>query len=323
MFETIIPLVLFILPLVVCRIFWPQVHKFNKNRDNKRFIDLVYPEDENGIFPSKKAVDLEQILRENDTVGHHREKLIVNYKKLRHWIIGNCICVTVLAITWIMYIVADIFICHWKHHELIIFAIIGAGINIVGLGVIPIFKSLGNNNLKKAARFIDNLMCSYFDPSSKVSDYIFDIANEMIVLILNVILFWGCLQIRLLIFAFLQIERNLIAMTSLLCIYQYAIVPVAFLLFVNPLQKLANMFMQRLGFNTQNTSKRYVRGILHNNTYLLYLSFHFIAKYYQADPASEAGIAVEAIGIVYLIDTYFHNWKECRKLKYTKEKGSD
>lgn len=323
MFETIVPLLLFVLPLVACCVFWPQVHKFNKNKDNKRFIDIVYPEHENGVFPNQKTVDLEQILRENDAVGHHREKLIANYKTLRHWIVGYCFCVALLAVSWIVYIIVDIFVCQWKHHELIIFALLGSGLYIWGLGVIPIFKSFGKNNLKKAAYFIDNIMCSFFNPSSKVSDYIIDVADEMIVLILNVILFWGCLQIRMPIFDLLQIESDLIAMTILLCVYQYAVVPVAFLLVVNPLQKLGNKLMQRLGFNAPNPSKKYVKRILKNNTYLLFLLFHFIAKYYQADPASEAGITVEAIGVVYLIDTYFLNWKECRKLKNAKEKDGD
>ena len=265
LFETIIPILLFVLPLVICCTFWPQVHKFNKNKDNKRFIDIVYPEHENGVFPSQKTVDLEQILRENDAVGHHREKLIANYKTLRRWIIVYCFGVAFLAISWMVYIFVDIFVCHWKHHELIIFALIGSGLYIWGLGIIPIFKSLGKNNLKKAAQFIDNLMYSFFNPSGKVSNYIFDVTNEMIVLVLNVILFWGYLQIRLPILAFLEIECNLVAMTILLCVYQYAMVPIAFLVVINPLQKLANKFMQRLGFNTPCINKRYVEEILKNN----------------------------------------------------------
>lgn len=54
MFETVIPLLLYILPLVVCIVFWKQVHKFNKDRENSRFIDFVYSEHEKGVFPEKR-----------------------------------------------------------------------------------------------------------------------------------------------------------------------------------------------------------------------------------------------------------------------------
>lgn len=268
-------------------------------------------------------MNLEQRMREHGVVGHHRERLLANYKKLRRWIIGYCSCVAFLVVSWIGYIIADILLFHWDHHELIVFALVGAGLNIGGLDVIPIFKSLGTGNLKKAALCIDNLMYAFFNPNGKVSKIIFEVANTMIVLVLNILLFWVYMQLGAWTLTIFSAEYELIVLIALLFIYQYGLIPWLFSPLIKLMLGISAKGMQHIGIDMPLLNDAYIKETLKNNTYLLYLLFYITGKHLQVDPGSEVSLTVEAIGIVYLIDTYWQKRKACEKSKFNKDERSD
>lgn len=322
MFEIIIPILFFLFtPAVICWL-WSRVNKFNNDKENRKFLFDVYTDFEKGIIPSQTPKDVETALRQKGTVGHHRETLLKNYRHLYNWIIAYRICISVIVILWIAYVIADIFVCNWSQPELCVMLVIGTGIYIFGLGLPPIFKSSGNLCLKNAAIKVDKFMYYLFDADGKISSTLLEVAYTGIMLIANMLIFWGFLKGGAFLFNVFTLESNLINILLLLSAYRYFTVNCIFVPITYFVFRKVDKLLEHKNLTQFNFSKSYIKDTLINNTYLAFLLIYISGKSLFADSASIVGITIEAIGIVYLFDTFFKN-RENAQLKRLAEKESD
>lgn len=316
MFEKFVPIMFFILTLVLICCFLSKIYKlnerFNKNRDNRKFLFKIYEDIKLGIIPSHNPKDIETALRRNDTVGHKRENVLKSYRCLYHWILAYNIFVFAIAALWVVYVVADIFVCKWTHSETIATMIVGTGVFIFGVGLPPVLKSAKNPFVKKAAVSVDKFMHYLFDMDGKLSSPFLEISYTGIMLIINTFTFLGYLSLGEYLFQFCSLESYFVYTIFLLMVYRYLIVEIIFVPVIHFLFTKADCLLKRKRLIQFQFSRSYIQDTLTNNTYLTFLFIYVVGKGLFVDPTSVVGITIEAIGVVYLLDTYIEAHKKAR-----------
>lgn len=316
MFENIIPLMTFVFPTIIFCFFWNQVHKFDKERENKKFLQILYGEFEKDAFPNKSLEQVEHVLKERYVTDRQRNKLLKNYRILRRWSIIYCVSVVATFILGIVYVILAVWYFKKSYSEYDIILIVGAIINDVVLGVPSMFKSVGGPRLKSVATAVDKWVYKFAAPEGRISSIIDEILNTWMILIPNAVLFWLYLRLGEYVLSLLPSEYNLIHMIILLSIYRYVGVET-----VCHIHEGIKTIILKNEINFKLVRKEYAKEMLKNNTYLLFLLFYVIAKVFQFDSFSFAWLTVEGIGIVYLLDTYFEKCQNCEKMGKYDEMG--
>lgn len=136
--------------------------------------------------------------------------------------------------------------------------------------------------------------------NDKINSAIYETVVTCLLLIVNLFLFWICLKIGTIAFKQYAIEDNLENNLIVLLVYQYGVIYL--------IARLLNCIYQKVVRRSKNfpdVSPHYISTMLKDNTYLLFLIFYFAGKVLQCDLNSiDANLTIEAIGIIFLIDTY-------------------
>lgn len=102
--------------------------------------------------------------------------------------------------------------------------------------------------------------------------------------------------------------------------YRYLVVEIFFVHSIHYLFAKADCILERKNLFKFQFSQSYIKDTLTNNTYLTFLFIYVVGKGLFVDPTSVVGITIEAISVVYLLDTYIEAHKKARakRLQETK-----
>lgn len=301
---------LFVIPLICFLLFWGQVNAFWKDKFNRKLWDKVADLSEKGRFPSINPRVVDSILKKRHETDFKRENFAKRYDRIYRWGVIYRISIILAAFVWIIIFGCQVF-CNKYEMSAGSFVILGVdGIYIFGLYMPSIIKLSKHVICKKIATGTENIMEKLYDPKGILMTEMNITANSVVMLLVNVLIFCPYLELCIYILNQISVDNHLVCMVIFLVIYQYLGVR-GILTYI--LGKLFAIIDSQAKKNTSEyiqVEKTYFEKVLKNNTYLLYVLFYIVATKYKAYVDYSVGITVEAINIVFLLDTYFEKRKE-------------
>lgn len=157
--------------------------------------------------------------------------------------------------------------------------------------------------IRNVAEIIDNLVLDIFYFNGKIYKFFFRLMIDCVVLLFNAFILWlyiKCVKW----FLPEDIKYDFLVILCILFVYRYVISQIIAFLGFNlnvVLSEHFSTFVMRC--------KEYFYRLIKNNTYLLLLIFFMAIKYTALEVDAQFGLSfVEAIGALFLIDTYVDNF---------------
>ena len=300
-----------LIPIVNVLLFALSIQRFISKRNNKRVLHKLNDEIVQRLFPLPKLRDIQEIVRKNNIAGHLENELVKSYKRVYYsfciYLVGIIFSIALWG-TCLLLFILGFNNAHISFHIICIFV---AAILIWILEVSPLLNHFDNKVVRKMTNAIDCICYECISPNGKICVALVKLGTSVIILILNLFLFYGYIQLTMFLFNFFVFEQNLLSILIMLCFYQYFFIHVLAYVIYGIYYYWKNKKRQPLNLNP-----KYLYAMLKNNTYLLFLVFYLMCKYVQIYLVLNYGIEmIEATALLYLIDTYIAQCSACEKLK--------
>lgn len=317
MIEYVVPACLCVIPITLYILFWCQFNKFRKDEENIKCFRKLREIDCETNIPSNKPEIIKAIIaknrrkgkRENAIYSDERNEFIKKYESIYR-------CTKIyIVFTWIMlciWLVTVTFITiksRWKYDITLLLYLID-GICLIGLGLPPILKSSKRKRVQCLGERIDAFVERCLDEDGIVKKCVLHISVTTIVLETLTIIFYYYFQYGLLWLSSFTNMSQLMHLVILLGVFRYLGLWL-FSKFFRPICSLALNSMVHGKCKKESVRKEYIESIIRNNMYLIFMLFHIVGTDLIIDASwTEVQITIEAIGIIYLIDTYIVNMRK-------------
>lgn len=320
MIEYVVPSFLCVIPIVLYILFWRKVNRFRKDEENIKCFRKLREIDCETNIPRNKPEIIKAIIaknrrkgkRENAIYSDDRNTFLKKYESIYRCTKIYIVLTWIILCIWMVTVAFLTIKSRWKYDITLLLYLID-GICLVGLGLPPILKSSKRKRIQCLGERIDDFVETCLDEDGIVKKCVLHISAITIVLELLTIVFYFYFKYGLLWLSSLSNVSRLMQLVILLGVFRY---PGLWLFskFFRPICSLVLNPMVHGKCKKQRVRKKYIESIIRNNMYLIFMLFHIVGTDLIIDVSlTEVQITIEAIGIIYLIDTYIVNMKEMIK----------
>ena len=310
--EIIVLTITILMPIANVLFYMAEVQRFvNKWHDNCLPHKLYDIGGKRSSLVLKPA-DMQKSVRKNNVAEPIGSEFVKSYKRVYYSFyiyVALIILSIVLCVTCVFLPIRS---GNKEHAESYIACIFVAVVLIWIFEVSPLLKYFGGKGVRKIADAIDYFFVECISSNGKIYTILAKKVKRGIILIFNLILFVKYVTISMCVLNLLDIEKDLLILFVMLCLYQYGLIHI----FAWVLYKVY-YWRKSKKRESLNLNSNYLYAMLKNSTYLLFWIFYLFTKYMQIDsPFPNFGIELaEAISLLYLIDTYFAQCNACEALK--------
>lgn len=318
MIECVFPISLFVIPIILYIWFWYQFNSFRKDEENIKCFRKLREIDCGKNIPRKKPETIKAIISQNRRKGNRenaiysgdRDKFTKKYKRIYWWTKIYIVLTWIMLCVWLGMVIFRTIKSQWDFFDTSFLLYLADGICLVGLGLPPILKSSKSKGIQYLGEKVDTYIESCLNEDGVVGKYVLHIAITTIVLEVIAVIFYYYFIHGLRYLSSASDMSHLTCLIILLGIFRYLGLWLLSKI-LRPICSGALNLMVHGRWRKEKIRKEYIEDVIKNNMYLIFMLFHIMGTELIIDGSwTEVQVTIEAIGIIYLVDTYIENMKK-------------